>query len=359
LITDPWSSVTESMKYLKDIDFKNKRVLLRTDYNVPLESGQILDDFRIRESLPTIEHILKQDKSKILIISHLGRPEGKIDPQYSLEPIAKKLGELLKKEIIFIKDILSKEGDEMIQSLESGQIALAQNLRFYPQEEAGDEKFAIDICHHFGVFVNDAFSATHRAHASISLVPRFKPSCAGLLMQKEIEELSKALKPSRRPSIAVIGGAKIETKMPVIENMARTYDAVLVGGRIAVEAQEQKLKFSENVVLPEDYVDETLDIGPKTAKKYEMAISSASFLVWNGPMGKFEDEKYAAGSRAVLDALSGSGAWKIAGGGETLELIHKYNRASKFDFLSSGGGAMLEFLSGTKLPGIEALENSN
>jgi phosphoglycerate kinase len=347
--------------------------LLRTDYNVPLENGEILDDFRLRESLPTIEHILKQDKSKIVIISHLGRPEGKIDPRYSLKPIAKKLGELLGREIIFIKDILSKEGDEAVQSLENGQIALAQNLRFYPQEEAGDsprsdpprreaggagEQFAIDLCHHFGVYVNDAFSASHRAHSSISLVPKFKPSCAGFLMQKEIEELSKALKPSKRPAIAIIGGAKIETKMPVIENLASAYDAVLVGGRIAVEAQEQKLKFSENVVLPEDYVDGSLDIGPKTSEKYALAISSASFLVWNGPMGKFEDEKYATGSKAILDAVCESDAWKIAGGGETLEFINKHNMAEKFNFLSSGGGAMLEFLEGKKLPGIEALENS-
>jgi phosphoglycerate kinase len=354
------------MKYLKDVDFKNKRVLLRTDYNVPLKNGQILDDFRIRESLPTIEHILKQGKSKIVIISHLGRPEGKPDPQYSLAPVAKKLGELLGKEIVFIKEILSKEGDEVIQSLEGGQVALAENLRFWPQEEAGDsprsggagEKFAIDLCHHFGVFVNDAFSASHRAHASISQIPRFKPSCAGLLMQKEIKELSKALKPSKRPAIAIIGGAKIETKMPVIENMAQNFDAVLVGGKIAVEAQEQKLKFSENVIFPEDYAGVTLDIGPKTAEKYDMAISSASFLVWNGPMGKFEDEKYATGSKTVLDAICKSDAWKIAGGGETVEFIDKYKKADKFDFISSGGGAMLEFLAGEKLPGIEALENS-
>lgn len=344
------------MKYLKDLDFKNKRVLLRTDYNVPLEDGQILDDFRVCESLPTIEHILKQDKSKIVIISHLGRPEGKPDSKYSLEPIAKKLGELLGKEILFIKDILSQEGDAVVQSLEDGQIALAENLRFWPQEEAGDEKFAIDLCHHFGVFVNDAFSASHRAHASISQIPRFKPSCAGFLMEKEINELSKALKPSKRPAIAIIGGAKIETKIPVIENMAENYDAVLVGGRIAVEAQEQKLKFSENVVLPEDYIDETLDIGSKTAEKYGMAITSASFLVWNGPMGKFEEKKYASGTKIILDAICESDAWKIAGGGETLEFIDKYNMAEKFDFLSSGGGAMLEFLSGVKLPGIEALE---
>lgn len=346
------------MKYLKDIDFKNKRVLLRTDYNIPLENGKILDDWRIRISLPTIEYILKQDKSKIIIISHLGRPRGKTDPQFSLVPAAIKLSELIGKEVRFIKDVTSPEGDRAIQSLGDGQVALAENLRFYPGEESGDENFAIEICHHCGVFVNDAFSVSHRAHASISQIPRFKPSCAGLLMEKEIAELSSALKPPKRPAIAVIGGAKIETKIPVIENLARVYDAVLVGGRIAVEAQQENRKFSENVILPEDFADEKLDIGPKTAEKFKMAISSASFLVWNGPMGKFEEEKYAAGTKIVLDAIAESDGYKIVGGGETLEFIHAHNLADKFDFISSGGGAMLDFLAGEKLPGIEALENS-
>ena len=347
------------MKYLRDIDFKNKRVLLRTDYNVPLENGKILDDWRMRISLPTIEHILKQDKSKIVIISHLGRPEGKIVPQFSLELVAKKMGELLGKEVTFIKDIFSKEGDRIVQSLDSGQIALAENLRFWPQEEAGDEKFAIDICHHFGVYVNDAFSASHRVHASVAKIPKFKPSCVGLLMEKEIHQLSKALVPSRRPSIAVIGGAKIETKMPAIENLAKNYDAVLVGGKIAIEARGKNLKFGENVILPEDYIDECLDIGPNTAEKYRMAISSASFLIWNGPMGKFEEEKYSNGTKTILDAIADSDAYKIAGGGETLEFIHKHEASGQFDFLSSGGGAMLEFLSGIELPGIKALEENN
>jgi len=354
------------MKFLKDIDFKNKRILLRTDYNVPLENGEILDDWRIKISLPTIEHILKQDKSKIVVISHLGRPGGKPDPQYSLEPVAKKLGGLLGRDVIFIKDILSREGDEAIQSLQAGQIALCENLRFHSGEEEGDsprsggagEKFAIDICHHFGVYVNDAFSASHRAHASISQIPRFKPSCAGLLLEKEIRELGVALKPPKSPALAVIGGAKIKTKLPLIENLSKIYDAVLVGGRIAVEAKEGNIQFAENVVLPKDYIDESLDIGPKTAEKYGRAVSSASFLVWNGPMGKFEDEKYAGGTRVILDAICESDAHKIAGGGETLEFIHKHNREEKFDFLSSGGGAMLEFLAGKKLPGIEALEDN-
>lgn len=346
------------MKYLKNVDFKNKRVLLRTDYNVPIENGKILDDWRIRISLPTIEHILNQDKSKIVIVSHLGRPEGKVDLQYSLELVAKKLGELLKKEVIFIKDILSEEGDNIIQSLESGQIALAENLRFYAGEEAGDEDFAVNICHHFGVYVNDAFSASHRAHSSISQIPRFKPSCAGFLMEKEIAELSRALKPTKRPAIAVIGGAKIETKLPVIENLAKNYDAILVGGKIAVEAQTQKTEFPENVILPDDYIDGSLDIGPITQEKYKMALSAASFIAWNGPMGKFEDEKYAGGTKAILNVIAKADAHKIAGGGETLEYIHAENLTEKFNFVSSGGGAMLEFLSGVEMPGIKALEES-
>jgi phosphoglycerate kinase len=346
------------MKFLRDLDFKNKRVLIRADYNVPLEEGKVKDDWRIRISLPTIKHIQKQSKSKIVILSHLGRPGGKPDPQFSLRPVAEKLSDLLGQKIIFIDDILSEKGDEIIRSLGEGDIALAENIRFFPGEEKDDEKFAIDLCHHFGVFVNDAFAVSHRAHATLAQIPRFKPSCAGLQMEKEISELSKALQPAKRPSIAVIGGAKIETKLPLIENLADVYDVVLVGGRVAVEAQEKKIKFKDNVVLPEDYADGDFDIGPKTAEKYKMAISAASFLVWNGPMGKFEDERYRTGTAEIYEAIINADAYKIAGGGESVEYINSQNGVSKFDFISSGGGAMLEFLSGKKLPGIAALENS-
>jgi len=346
------------MKYLKDIDFKNKRVLLRTDYNVPLENGKVKDDWKIKASLPTIKYILKQPKSKIVILSHLGRPEGKRDLQFSLRPVAEKLGELLGRKIIFIEDMLNDKGDEIIRSLGEGEIALAENIRFYPEEEKDDENFAINLCHHFGAYVNDAFSVSHRAHATLAQIPRFKPSCAGFQMEKEIGELSKALNPPKRPSIAIIGGAKIETKLPIIENLADIYDVVLVGGRVAVEAQEKKIAFKNNVILPEDYIDETLDIGPKTTEKYKMAISAASFLVWNGPMGKFENEKYRKGTKEIYAAIVSSDAYKIAGGGESVEYINSQKGAGKFDFISSGGGAMLEFLSGKKLPGIVALENS-
>jgi phosphoglycerate kinase len=346
------------MKFLKDIDFKNKRVLIRTDFNAPLENGKILDDYRIRIAIPTIEYIIKQPKSKIVIISHLGRPEGKVTPEFSLRPIAKKLGELMKKEITFIEDILSEEGDRMARSLKDGQIALAENIRFYPEEELGDEKFAIKVCHHFGFFVNEAFSASHRDHASVSIIPKFKPSCAGLDFENEIKELSQALKPHKRPAIAIIGGAKIETKMPIIENLAEVYDAVLVGGKIAVEAKEKNISFKKNVVLPEDYIDETMDIGPLTREKYKKVLTAASFLIWNGAMGKFEDPRYEKGTKEILEAVCASDAHKIAGGGETVEYINLQEKANCFNFISSGGGSMLEFLSGKILPGIKALEES-
>lgn len=346
------------MKFLKDFDFKNKRVLVRVDYNVPIEKGTILDDFRIRRTIPTLEHILRQNKSKIVLISHLGRPDEKNTADFSLKPVAEKLEEILGKNIKFIDDIAGEKSDEAIRNLGDGEIALAENIRFHPEEESNSEEFAIKVCHHFGVFVNDAFSASHRSHATVAQIPRFKPSCAGLLMQKEIEELSQALSPSKRPAIAVIGGAKIDTKLPVIENLAKAYDAILVGGKIASEARERNMTFSQNVVLPDDFADGNFDIGPKTIEKYKMAISAASFIVWNGPLGKFEEERFRAGTDAVFNALKEANAYKIAGGGETLEYIDSQNAAKYFDFISSGGGAMLEFLSGKKLPGIEALENS-
>jgi len=346
------------MKYLKDIDFKNKRVLVRADFNVPLKNGAVQDDSRIRATLPTIEFILKQPKSKIILLSHLGRPDGKISLEFSLKPVAQKLEELLKRKIIFIGNLVSEEGDEIVRNLSDGEVALAENIRFYPEEEANDEKFAVAVCHHCGVFVNDAFAVSHRHNASLARIPRFKPSCAGFLMQKEIEELTKALNPARSPSMAIIGGAKIETKLPVIENMAKIYDVVLLGGKISVEAKGKGMKFPPNVVLPDDFSEGNFDIGPKTIEKYKLAISAASFIVWNGPMGKFEEEKFRKGTDEIYDAIAKADAWKIAGGGESIEYINSKNGAEIFNFVSSGGGAMLEFLSGKKLPGIEALENS-
>ncbi|MFA5871219.1 MAG: phosphoglycerate kinase [Parcubacteria group bacterium] len=345
------------MKFLKDVDFKNKRVLLRAGFNVPIENGIIKDDWRIRATLPTIKYILKQPKSKLVIISHLGRPDGKANPDYSLRVVADRLSELLGKEVKFIEDILSPEGDNIIQSLGEGEIALVENIRFYPEEEQGNEQFAIEISHHFGVFVNDAFCDSHRAHASISVIPKFKPSCAGLIMEKEIGELTKALNPPKRPSLAIIGGIKIETKLPVIEELAKVYDIILVGGKIGIEAQEKNIKLQENVILPEDYVDGK-DIGPKTAEKYAKVIEAAAFAVWNGALGKFEEVEYAAGTMAVFNALCKADSYKIAGGGETVEIIQNYKKNDCFDFISSGGGAMLEFLAGEKLPGIIALEEN-
>ncbi|MFA5925442.1 MAG: phosphoglycerate kinase [Parcubacteria group bacterium] len=346
------------MKYLRDIDFKNKRVLVRVDFNVPIENGIIKDDSRIRATLPTIEYILKQPRSKAVLISHLGRPDGKKNPEFSLKPAAGKLEELLGRKIVFIEDIMSEEGDGIVRNLADGEVALAENIRFYPEEEENSEQFAIKLCHHFGVFVYDAFSVSHRLHASIAQIPLFKPSCAGFLLEKEIKELSKAMTPPKRPAMAIIGGAKIETKLPVIESLARVYDAILLGGKISVEAEEKKVKFPENVILPSDFSEGNFDIGPLTIEKYVIAITAASFILWNGPMGKFEDEKYRKGTDAIYEAIISSDAWKIAGGGESVEYINSRNGRGKFNFISSGGGAMLDFLSEKKMPGIEALENN-
>ncbi len=346
------------MKYLHDSDFKNKRVLVRVDFNVPLENGKIEDDRRIRMTLPTIQYILEQKRSKVVLASHLGRPEGKIVPELSLKPLVEPICALLQKEVKFIGDIASDDADKIVRNLEPGEVVLAENIRFHAEEENNDEDFAIRVCHHFGYFVNDAFSASHREHATVSQIPRFKPSCAGLQMENEIRELKKALKPKERPSIAIIGGAKIKTKLPVIENLAKTYDVVLVGGKIASEAIREKIEFSQNVVLPDDFAENDFDIGHQTIEKYKKAISAASFIAWNGPMGKFEDEAFEKGTREIYEAVSQAEAYKIAGGGETLEYIDSQKGADKFDFISSGGGAMLEYLAGKKMPGIEALEQS-
>ncbi len=344
------------MKFLKDIDFKHKRVLLRVDFNVPIKNEKVLDDWRIKISLPTIEHILKQPKSKLVIVSHLGRPGGKPNPKLSLKPVVEKLKKLLKRKVIFIKNIISEDGDKIVRGLGEGEIALAENIRFYSQEEDNDENFAIELCHNFGVYVNDAFSVSHRKHASVVSIPKYKPSCAGLAFEKEIKELYQAAEPSKRPCIAIIGGAKIETKLPVIEGLSKNYDVVLAGGRVAVEAREKKVRLRDNVILPEDYIDKNMDIGPRTIEKYKAVIEAASFLIWNGAMGKFEENKYARGTQEILKALCKADAYKIAGGGETIEFISSQRNIPCFDFISSGGGAMLEFLSGKKLPGIEALE---
>ena len=344
------------IKKIQEADLENKKVLLRVDFNVAVENGEVKENFRIEASKETLVYLLGK-KCKVALASHLGRPEGKVNPEFSLEQIKDDVENVLGVKIKFIKDCLSGEIKNELENLAENEVLLLENVRFYPGDESNDADFASKLATNFEIFVNDAFSASHRDHASVTGVTKFLPSYAGFLMQKEIEEMEKIKNNFAHPAVAIIGGAKIETKLPVIKFFEEKYDNVLVGGKIANEALDQKIQFSEKVFLPFDFVDDRLDIGPKTLEKFREIIGLAKTIVWNGPTGKFEDEKYALSTNEVLKSVLGSNAYKVVGGGETLEILEKNQATSKIDFISTGGGAMLEYLSGKPMPGIDALKS--
>lgn len=345
------------MKTIKDIDFAEKKVIIRCGFNVPIKNGEILEDQRIKESLKTINYILEQKPKLLLLIAHLGRPGGKESPGFSLEPVQKKLKELIQREVFLIKNLgelnnIKEKGD--------GKIYLLENIRFWAEEKRADDEFAKKIGEGFDVYVNEAFSASHREHSSIVGLPKFaKEKCAGILFENELTQFEKIKNPESHPAIAIIGGAKIATKLPVIKNLEKNYDQILVGGLIANEALDQNLNLGEKVLLPIDFKpdDESrLDIGPATIKKFKEKIAEAKIIIWNGPLGKFEDEEYSVGTKEIVDAIvSNKTAYKLVGGGESIEAINKFSDFSKFDYVSMSGGAMLEFLTGEELLGIKAL----
>ena len=345
------------MKTVEDINFTNKKVIIRCDFNVPIKNGEILEDQRIEESLKTIKYVLKQKPRLLLIISHLGRPEGKNVSELSLEPVRKKLKEFTGREIVLIKTL---EELKNIKKENDNETYLLENIRFWTEEEKADDEFAKKIADGFDVYINEAFSASHRDHSSISRIPKFvENKCAGILFKNEIDQFSKIKNPQEHPAVAIVGGAKIKTKLPVIENLKKGYDYILVGGIIANEVLDQKLKLGERVLLPVDFKPDEksrLDIGSKTIEKFRKKIKEARIIIWNGPLGKFEDEEYSRGTKEIVDAIiSNNLAYKLIGGGESIEVIKKFSNFSKFDYVSMSGGAMLEFLAGKELPGIKAL----
>ena len=345
------------MRRIQNTKIKNKKVLLRVDFNVAAENGRIKEEFKIKAVKETIEYLLKKN-CKIALVSHFGRPDGKNIPEFSFAPLAEDIGKILRNKIIFVDDCIGDEVKENLDNLKSGEIMLLENVRFYEGEETNDEEFAKKLAAGFDVFINDAFSVCHRDQASVTGVTNFLPSYAGIRLQKEIFEMEKIKNNFARPAIAIIGGAKIETKLPVIKFFEEKYDYILVGGKIANEALDQKINFSEKVILPFDFADNRLDIGPKTIEKFKEIIKSAKTIVWNGPLGKFEEEKYAKGTYKILDAvLKNKNAYSVVGGGETLEVLEKNNTMDKISFVSTGGGAMLKYLSGGKMPGIECLNH--
>ena len=355
------------MRKIQDAQLENKKVLLRVDFNVALENGRVKEKFKIESAKETIDYLLEKN-AKVALISHLGRPayiatqnmagrpEGKNNLEFSLRQIIEDVENILGRKIRFIDDCVSEEVKNNLENLAQGEIIMLENVRFYEGDENNDEEFSRKLSNGFDIFINDAFSASHRDHASVTGVAKFLPSFAGLRLQKEVEEMEKIKNDFAHPAVAIIGGAKIETKLPVIKFFEEKYDNILVGGKIANEALDQKKEFSEKVILPFDFIDDRLDIGPKTLEKFQEIISSAKTIVWNGPTGKFEDEKYALSSNEILKTVLQSDAYTVVGGGETLEILEKNDATDKISFVSTGGGAMLEYLGGGEMPGIEILK---
>ena len=335
--------------------FLNKKVLLRADFNVAIADGEVKEKFKLEACKKTVEHLLAQDNCKVALISHLGRPDGKKDPKFSLLQIKDELEKIINKKIIFVDDCIGEAVKKALDSLLPGEIILLENVRFHAGDEKNDSEFAERLAENFDAFVNDAFSVCHRDQASVTGVARCIKGYAGLWLQEELKNLNRVIHEPEYPATAIIGGAKIETKLPLIKRFEETYAHILVGGRIANEAIDQGMSFSSKVVLPSDFAKDRYDIGPKTIKRFKDIIASSKVIVWNGPMGKFEESPYDTGTREILDAVIESDAFTLIGGGESVQVLEERDLMNKISFVSTGGGAMLEYLSGNSMPGIEAL----
>ncbi len=389
---------------LDDLDLKGRKVLMRVDFNVPLKDGKVTDDLRIRAALPSIKKVIDEG-GKLILMSHLGRPKGKVVPEMSLRPVVKSLEDLINKKVSFADDCVGPSAEQAVATLENGHVLLLENLRFHAEEEANNEAFAEKLAFLGDIYVNDAFGTAHRAHASTEGVTRFfDKSAAGYLMRKELVYLGGALENPARPFVALLGGAKISGKIDVIQNLLGKVDKILIGGGMAFTfhkargeeiggslLEEDKVELAGRLLesartagvellLPLDYlcaeaVDEAaavttfkagaippnqkgLDIGPATIDKFKFELDGAKTVVWNGPMGVFELDKFAQGTMAMARALADLGdkdATTIVGGGDSAAAVAKSGLEHKFSHISTGGGASLEFLEGKVLPGVAAL----
>jgi phosphoglycerate kinase len=384
-------------------DLTRKRVFCRVDFNVPIESGRVADDARIAASLPTID-ALHASGARVILASHLGRPKGKPRPEFSLAPVAARLAILLERPVSFAEDCIGDPAERAVSGLASGAVLLLENLRFHAGEEANDATFADALARLGDIYVNDAFGSAHRAHASTVGVPaRLKPAAAGLLMQEELTQLGRLLEDPAHPFLAILGGAKVSDKIELIENLLPHVDGFLVGGAMAytfmkaqgrpvgrslVEGEKLDLARSllariaasgKRFLLPVDHVaavggddanvrvtpgsaladDEAgMDIGPNTASAFAAEIGRAGTVLWNGPVGRFEIEAFARGSRRIAEALAEAHTVSVVGGGDTGAAVHRFGLTSKMTHVSTGGGASLEFLSGLPLPGVAALDDA-
>lgn len=393
-------------KTIKDVDVKGKKVLMRVDFNVPLtKEGKVSDDTRVVKTLPTIQY-LKERGAKIILMSHLGKPKGKVVDELKLEPVARHLSSLLNEPVLMLNDCVGEEVESNISGMQEGDVVLLENLRFHTGEKENNDEFAKKLASLADIYVNDAFGTAHRKHASTAGVTKYvENAVAGLLMEKEIESLSVVLNDPDHPLVCLVGGAKISTKIRVIERLLKRAEKVLLGGALvnnilkekglnvgkskieeeALSEARQLLPYLEKegekkkLYLPEDYIvadkpeekaksrisngadlndqEMILDIGPNTIEQYKGIIKEAKMVIWNGPMGLFEIPEFSKGSYEIARAVADSEATSIIGGGETLDLVKSLGLDEKLTFVSTGGGAMLEFLEGKELPGIAALNN--
>ena len=393
---------------IRDLELGGQRVFIRADFNVPMAGGKVEDDTRIRETLPTLRYAIDQG-ARLVLASHLGRPKGRVDPQYTLAPVVERLRELLGKPVAFAADCVGADAEAKSKALRDGEVLLLENVRFHPQEEANDPEFSRQLAQlSDGLFVCDAFGSSHRAHASVVGITKFvRLAAAGLLMEKELTYLGKAVSNPDRPFVAILGGAKVSDKIEVVQNLMKLADTLLIGGAMAYTflksqglpigkslVENDKLGLAHDllefarrrdfrVVLPLDHVvaaspnsAETsivdiaqtpqnlmgLDVGPKTIALFHQQISGARTIVWNGPLGIFEKPAFAQGTLAIARAVAAAsvaGATSIVGGGDSVAAIEQSGVASKISHISTGGGASLEFLAGEKLPGVEALSNKS
>lgn len=389
-------------KSITDINVQGQRVLMRADFNVPMQNGVITDDKRIRAALPTIQHLVEQG-GKVILMSHFGRPKGKVVEEFRLDPIAVRLGELLGKPVQKANDCIGPEVAKQVAALQPGDVLLLENVRFYAEEEKNDPEFAKALAKLGDVYVNDAFGTAHRAHASTTGVASYLPAVSGFLMVKELEFLGGAVEEPKRPFVAILGGAKVKDKIAVIESLLDKVDSLIIGGGMAytfLKAQgyeigkslldEERLDFCREIMvkakeadvdllLPVDIVVakefsadaenkvvksteipsdwEGLDIGPKTSKVFADVVKDAGTVVWNGPMGVFEFDAFANGTKAVAQALADSSAITVIGGGDSAAAVEQMGLADKMTHVSTGGGASLEFLEGKVLPGVAALND--